>query len=247
LRYWSEEYPVMKLVAYIRVSRKDQLSMYGPERQREEIVDFARRNRHRLVAEIMEDISGTVPTCQRDGWAEAVAMTCNGQADGVVILDLSRLSRDLIEQEQALREITRCGALLFSCSGEEQRVIEDPEDPQRTLVRQLVGAVNQYDRAQIVRRMQAGRRIKKAAGGYAGGQPPFGWRGGDASKELVPNPAEQAVLVRMRELAADGLPTRAAAEVLNGEGWRTRRGGLWSSPMVAKYLRHQDETVIRSG
>lgn len=227
----------MKLVAYIRVSTKDQLTMYGPDRQREEIAAFARRNRHRIVAEILEDVSGTVPTCERDGWSEAVAMACNGQAEGVIILDLSRLSRDLIEQEQALREITRCDSRLFSCSGEEQRVIEDPDDPQRTLIRQVLGAVNQYDRTQTVRRMQAGRRIKKAAGGYAGGQPPFGWRGCDSSKELVPHDGEQAVLYRMNELAAAGVATRAAAYVLNSEGLRTRRGGLWSSPMVAKYLR----------
>jgi hypothetical protein len=41
----------------------------------------------------------------------------------------------------------------------------------------------------------------------------------------------------MGELAAAGVATRAAAEVLNTEGLRTRRGGLWSSPMVARYLR----------
>jgi DNA invertase Pin-like site-specific DNA recombinase len=227
----------MKLVAYIRVSRKDQLSMYGPERQREEIVKFARRNRHRLVAEILEDVSGTVPTSGRDGWRQAVAMTCSGQAEGIVILDLSRLSRDLIEQETALREVDRCEARLFSCSGEEQRVIEDPTEPQRKLIRHIVGAVNEHDRDQIVARMQAGRRIKKAAGGYAGGQPPFGWRGADASKELVPHDGEQVVLRRMGELAAAGVATRAAAEVLNSEGLRTRRVGLWSSPMVARYLR----------
>jgi DNA invertase Pin-like site-specific DNA recombinase len=89
----------------------------------------------------------------------------------------------------------------------------------------------------IVARMQAGRRMKKAAGGYAGGQPPFGWRGGDKSKGLVPHLAEQAVLARMRELSAAGLSTRTLAGMLNDEGLTTRRGGRWSSQSVSVHLR----------
>ncbi|WP_055474822.1 hypothetical protein [Gordonia sp. HS-NH1] len=65
--------------------------------------------------------------------------------------------------------------------------------------------MSRYDRSVIVQRMQAGRRIKKASGGYADGQPPFKYRCGDAAGELVPNEAEQTVLTRMRSLHADGL------------------------------------------
>ncbi|WP_020109608.1 recombinase family protein [Nocardia sp. 348MFTsu5.1] len=226
----------MKAVAYIRTSTKDQLAMYGPDRQREAIRSWARQHRHRIVAEVVEATSGTVPPPARTLWPYAVETACeNGGA--VVVADLSRLSRDLIEQETALREMARCGTRLCSTSEEEQRMLDDPNDPQRKLIRQVVGAVNEYDRSQIVRRMQDGRRLKKQAGGYAGGQPPFGYKGRDKSKELVPHPAEQAVLSRMRDLHAAGASTRAIADVLNREGMTTRQDGRWSSPMVSHHLR----------
>ncbi|WP_265416847.1 recombinase family protein [Gordonia otitidis] len=89
----------------------------------------------------------------------------------------------------------------------------------------------------IVQRMQAGRRIKKAAGGYAGGQPPFGFKGGDASGELVTDETEQAVLARMRSLSGEGCSTRAIATIVNDEGLTTRKGGRWSSASVARLIR----------
>jgi DNA invertase Pin-like site-specific DNA recombinase len=98
----------MKVVAYIRTSTKDQLAMYGPDRQREAIRTWARQHGHRIVAEVVESTSGTVPPPKRPCWAEAVATACD-RADGIVVADLSRLSRDLIEQETALRELAGCG------------------------------------------------------------------------------------------------------------------------------------------
>lgn len=91
----------------------------------------------------------------------------------------------------------------------------------------------------IVARVQAGRRIKKANGGYAGGQPPFGYRGGDGSKELVPDEREQAVLARMLQLHGDGLATRAIAEALTPPGRSTAKSGKWASASVARLIKRE--------
>src|SRR5262249_28067806 len=111
--------------------------------------------------------------------------------------------------------------------------------PQRKLIRTIIAAINEYDRAMIVQRVQAGRRIKKANGGYAGGQPPFGYRGGDSSKELVPDEREQAVLARMLQLHGDGVPTRAIADGLNTAGLFNRKGGTWVSASVARLIKRE--------
>jgi DNA invertase Pin-like site-specific DNA recombinase len=132
-----------------------------------------------------------------------------------------------------------CAARLFSTIGEEQAMLDNPDDPQRKLIRTIMAAINEYDRAMIVQRVQAGRRIKKANGGYAGGQPPFGYRGGDGSKELVPDECEYAVLARMLQLDAEGQSTRAIAHVLNSEGLFNRAGGRWMSASVARLIRRE--------
>ncbi|WP_188585779.1 recombinase family protein [Gordonia jinhuaensis] len=232
----------MKVIAYIRVSTRDQLAAHGPARQREAIIEWAKRNRHRIVAEVVEDVSGTVAPFEREAWLSTVDRCCAGEADGVVVSDLSRLSRDQVRLELTIEQMATCDAVLFSTSGEEQAMLDNPEDPQRKLIRTIMAAINEYDRAMIVQRMQAGRRIKKASGGYAGGQPPFGYRGGDSSGELVPDEAEQAVLARMRSLHSEGLATRAIADVINEEGLTTRKGGRWSSASVARLIRREPVT-----
>lgn len=229
----------MKVISYVRVSTRDQLDAFGPERQREGIAAWAKRHKHRIIAEVVEDVSGTVAPFERDGWTDAVDRCCAGEAGGVVVFDLSRLSRDQVRLELTIEELARCDAKLFSASGEEQSMLDNPDDPQRKLIRTIIGAVNEYDRAQIKARLQAGRRIKKAAGGYAGGQPPFGWRGGDSGKELVPNDDEQEVLGRMMQLHDVGQSTRAIADTLNSEGLLNRKGGWWHSASVARLIRRE--------
>lgn len=233
----------MKVISYVRVSTTDQADRYGPARQRTAITTWARRHKHRVVAEVFEDISGTVPVAGRDGWCEAVARVCSGEAEGIVVADLSRLSRHLVTQETALLDLTDCGAVLCSTVEQEQQGLTDPDDPDRTLIRQIFGAVAQHDRAKIVARLQAGRRLKKAAGGYAGGQPPFGYRGGNGTKELVPDEREQSVLARMLQLHNDGISTRAIAEDLNAAGLLNRKDGRWLSASVARLVKRESAAL----
>jgi DNA invertase Pin-like site-specific DNA recombinase len=234
----------MKVIAYIRTSTKDQLAAYGPERQREAITAWATAGRHRVIDEVIEDISGTLAPFSRPGWCGAIQRCCNGEASGAVVADLSRLTRDQVHLELTLDEMSDCAARLFSTAGEEQSMLDNPDDPQRKLIRVIIAAINEYDRSMIVSRMQAGRRIKKAGGGYAGGQPPFGYRGGDGSAQLVPHEREQTVLARMRQLHEDGGMTAAeVADVLNDAELFNRKGGRWSSTSVARLLRREQAQV----
>lgn len=118
------------------------------------------------------------------------------------------------------------------------------DDPQRNLIRTIIAAINEYDRSLIVARVQAGRRIKKAAGGYAGGQPPFGYRGGDGSRELVADEREQVVLARMRRLHEGGMTAGAIADVLNDAALFNRKGGRWTSTSVAQLLRREKAAPV---
>lgn len=229
----------MKVIAYIRVSTPDQSDAYGPARQREDITAWAKRNGHRIVDEVIEDISGKIPPFERGIWVELVSRCCQGEAAGIVVADLSRLTRDQVRLELTIEQMASCDAMLFSTSGEEQSLLDDPDHPQRKLIRTILGAVNEYDRSMIIQRVQAGRRIKKAAGGYAGGQPPFGYRGGDRSKELVRDEREHSVLRRMLTLHDAGMSTRAIAEELNTTGLFNRKGGRWASASVARLIRRE--------
>lgn len=226
----------MRTVAYIRVSTRDQLDAFGPDRQREAIAAWAKRDGHRIAAEVVEDVSGTVAPFERAGWLEAVQRCGETKSAGIVVADLSRLSRDQVKLELTIQGMPPEVAL-FSTAGEEQRVLDDPNDPQRKLIRTLLAAVNEYDRSMLNSRMQAGRRIKRARGGYAGGQPPYGFTGGGKGMVVVPNPDEMPTRERILALHRQRCSTREIAAELNGAGILNRRGRPWASASIARIVK----------
>jgi DNA invertase Pin-like site-specific DNA recombinase len=166
---------------------------------------------------------------------DAVAEVRDGRAAGIVVYRLDRLARDLILQETLLAEIAGLGGRVYSTFAGEQEVVEDdPDDPSRRLIRQVLGAVSEYERSLIRLRLRNGRRRKAERGGYAYGSPPLGWR--TEARELVPEAAEQAALARIRELRGEGASVRAIAAALTTEGHRPKRGGGWHPETVRRAL-----------
>lgn len=139
-------------------------------------------------------------------------------------------------QETLLAEVRRLGGEVFSMSAAEAGYLsDDPDDPSRKLIRQVLGAVAEYERSMIALRLRSGRKRKAKDGGYAYGAPPFGFRVVDG--ELVPDESEQDTLSRARKLQRSGASIRAIAATLTSEGRRTKRGTRWHPTTVARVLR----------
>lgn len=227
----------MRLVAYLRVSTDKQAeSGNGIDVQEVAIKSWARSNGHRIVAWLRDEgVCGADDVSAREALPEALTVIAERRAEGLVCWKLDRLARDLIVQETLLREIGRVGGQTFSTAPTENSLLgEDPNDPARTLVRQILGAIAQYERAMIVLRMKMGRAAKHAKGGYAYGAPAFGWQSVD--KELAPLPSEQDTLTRMQELRAKGASYREIAAILETEGRPSKRGERWHPMTVARAL-----------
>jgi hypothetical protein len=65
---------------------------------------------------------------------------------------------DLIVQEQILAAIRRLGGEPFTCSAAEAGyVTDDPDEPSRKLIRQVLGAGSEYERSMVSLRLLAGR------------------------------------------------------------------------------------------
>jgi DNA invertase Pin-like site-specific DNA recombinase len=224
------------LVAYLRVSTDRQAEEgLGLEIQDQAIGAWARTNGHRVVLWARDEgVSGSNGLDTRDALVDALEALKNHQAGGFIVYRLDRLARDLVLQEQLLADIRRMGADVFSTSSAEASFLtDDPDDPSRKLIRQVLGAVNEYERAMIALRLRSGRRKKHDNGGYAYGSPPYGWRA--VGRELVEDPEEQAALARVRALRADGASYREIAALLTAEGYRPKRGRVWY-PMTIRQI-----------
>ncbi len=89
------------------------------------------------------------------------------------------------------------------------------------MIRQVLGAVSEYERSMIALRLRAGRRRKAERGGFAYGSPHYGTRADGG--ELVPDEREAAAVARVRQLHDEGRSLREIAAVLTAEGHLPKR------------------------
>ena len=226
----------MKLIAYLRVSTDKQADDgYGLDVQEADVRAYAKANGHKIVALFREEgISGSNGLSTREALPEALTVLKDGQADGLLIPKLDRLSRDVLVQEQLLRDAWSMGREVFSALGSEQNLRNDPDDPGRKMVRVILGAVNEHEREMIVMRMRKGREAKAARGGFAYGSPAFGQRSVD--KQLVTDDKEAAIAAEIRQLHKSGQSLRQIADYLNSTGRTSKRGGAWHPVTVSRVL-----------
>ncbi|BAZ14933.1 site-specific recombinase [Calothrix sp. NIES-4071] len=87
----------------------------------------------------------------------------------------------------------------------------------------------------IWERLEQGRKLKAARGGYAGyGSPPYGLT--SINGELVEEPHEQAVIELIRRHHKSGKSLQQIANWLNEQGYRTKRSQLWKRISVKRVL-----------
>jgi DNA invertase Pin-like site-specific DNA recombinase len=223
----------MRLAAYLRVSSKGQIDAWGLDRQERAVKQWARTNGHKIASwHRDEGVSGTIEAVDRPGLTDAISRVTK-HVDGVLIADLDRLARSLTVQEACLGVIWRAGGRLFTATGGEV-LADDPDDPSRTLIRQVMGSVIEYEKNQAVRRMRLGREAKAAEGKHAVGDYAYGYAGhGDGrGRDAAPAPAEQIAVRRIAELRAAGRSYRLIAAALDAEGLAPRRAAQWSAMSV---------------
>ncbi len=211
-----------KAFSYLRVSGKGQLKGDGFTRQRAAIKAYAAAHGFKVVREFREEgVSGTVETMDRAGWAEMLTALHSNGVRTIIVEKLDRVARDLMVQEAAIADLQKHGFTLVS--------VAEPDlmatDPTRVLMRQLLGAVAQYDKSQIVAKLRGARMRKSARDGRCEGRKPFGYYDGEGD-----------VLERIRALRAEGLGYDRIAARLNAENVPTRTGSKWHGVVINRIL-----------
>lgn len=211
---------------------------HGLEVQERACRAWCREQGRRVVSvQTDEGVSGSAGALERRvALAAALELIRVGRAGELVVYRLDRLARDMVLQEQLLADVVRAGGRLRSTSPvEDAHLVDDPDDPTRALVRQVLGAVAQHERAMIRLRMKAGIDRKRAAGGYAGGRPPYGYRANRGRLEEIPEQID--VVQRIRGWRRRGLSLRDIAHELQMDRIPTPAGGyVWHPQTVARVL-----------
>jgi DNA invertase Pin-like site-specific DNA recombinase len=211
-----------KVYAYLRVSSTGQLDGDGFERQRIAVKAYADAQGLRITHYFEEKgVSGKTDLENRPALQEMLVALMSNGVQTVLIEKLDRLARDLMIQEAIIADMRKRGFELISVM--EPDLCTD--DPSRKLVRQIMGAVAEYDRTMIVLKTRAARQRIRASGKRCEGRKPFGFFEG-----------EQAVIDRIIEFNKAGLNYSNVAEKLNALGIHTRSGGRWYPANISRVL-----------
>lgn len=115
------------------------------------------------------------------------------------------------------------------------------DDPTQKLMLTIISAFAEFEREMITARLSGGRRTKARSGGYAGGRPPLGYQvTHDHCLEIVET--EAAAVRRIFELRNEcpGASMSKIANLLNAEGYTTKRGSSFDAKAVWRVLQRQD-------
>jgi DNA invertase Pin-like site-specific DNA recombinase len=212
-----------KAFCYLRVSGKGQLKGDGFARQQLACETYARGNDVKIEGVFREKgVSGANELDNRPALMEMLEALAADGVKLVLIEKLDRLARDLLVQETIIGDLRKRGFELISAL--EPDLLKD--DPGRKLMRQVFGAIAEYDKAMIVSKLRGARERVRARGERCEGQKPYGHYDG-----------EPAILARMRQLRSEGLTYRHVAHQINVEGLPTRSRGRWHAMAVHRILK----------
>jgi DNA invertase Pin-like site-specific DNA recombinase len=208
----------LKAFGYIRVSGKGQLEGTGLDRQSHAIAMYCKNNNIELVEYFSEEgVSGTLEI--RPALASLMlSLEENGHGVKTVIVErLDRLARDLMVQEAIIADFQKKGFSLISATEGSDLLSSDPT---RKLVRQVLGAIAEYDKTMTVAKLRAARDRIRLRSGHCEGRPPL-------PSQLVD---------RIKELQKSDLTSSAIASTLNSEGTRNQNGSLFTASNIRKIL-----------
>ena len=228
-------------VAYMRCSGIGQVDGDTWDRQEASVRKYAAAN-GLAVADLDwfrdEGVSGTKDMGDRPGLAALLDRVESNGVRVVLVENATRLARDLMVSEVILAQLRDAGCRVISCDSGHDLIDESDDDPTRRLIRQVLGAVAEFDRRVTVLKLRAARERIRRRAGRCEGRKPYGSR-----------PGEAAVIARIRELhrkphGGQRRSLQEIADVLNAENVTTRTGKPWSKgtlhQIIARGLKAPD-------
>ena len=175
-----------------------------------------RQARYELVDTFYDEaVSGIDPVDERPGFAAMLNRIAGNGVRVILVETANRLARDLIVQETGWRFLQGLGVTLIA--------VDSPDSfldttPTAGLIRQVLGAVSQFEKAALVAKLRAARERKKRETGKCGGR----------RSVAEANPATVA-LGRRRSL-------RDVAAELETAGHLTSKGSRYGGAAVARMI-----------
>jgi DNA invertase Pin-like site-specific DNA recombinase len=206
--------------AYLRTSSASNVGADkdSDKRQLTAIKAFAKRGGFEIVGTYYDPaVNGTDQVHLRPAFAEMMAAIAGNGVKTIIVETASRFARDLIVQETGYQYLHGLGITLIAA--------DDPDaftgdSPTQVLIRQILGAVSQFQKAELVAKLAGARSRKRARDGRCEGRKPAP----DAAKALA------------RRLNRKGMSLRGIAAKLAEKGFMGPAGKPYHAQSIKVML-----------
>ena len=157
-------------IAYLRTSSATNVGSDkdSEKRQRDAVQRYADRAGVEIVACFYDAaVSGADPIDSRPGFAAALERIASNGVRTIVVETANRFARDLIVQETGYRLLRQQGIELIAADSPSSFV---DDTPTAALIRQVLGAVAQFEKAALVAKLKGARDRQKRETGKCEGR-----------------------------------------------------------------------------
>jgi DNA invertase Pin-like site-specific DNA recombinase len=212
-------------VAYYRTSSATNVGddKDSRKRQQDAVQAFASEHGLEVVREFYDAaVSGADPVDSRDGFSEMLAYLLGNGARIVLVENASRFARDLVVQITGHDMLKRHGIALIPVDAPDHFT---EETPTAVMVRNILGAVSQFEKQSLVAKLRKARDRVREKNGRCEGNPQW---------KPVPQAASEAAIAAQKR----GLSLRAIAAELASRGFLSPSGKPYGPQSVKRMLEH---------
>lgn len=216
-------------IAYLRTSSAANVGedKDSDRRQRLAIERFAKRDGFEIVEWFYDAaVSGADPIETRPGFTAALTRIAGYGVRTIIVETANRFARDLMVQEVGFAMLKGLDITLIAADSPASFLDDGPTSK---LIRQILGAVAEFDKAMTVAKLKGARERKRRTNGKCEGRKSYAEReGGEA---LV-------ALAHRLHHNPHGRPTslRKVSEALAAQGYVTPSGRAYSASAIASML-----------
>jgi DNA invertase Pin-like site-specific DNA recombinase len=220
----------IKALAYVRTSSAANVGTDkdSETRQRVAIEGFAKRTGYEVVDWFADPaVSGADAIEARPSFSTILARIAGNGVSTIIVETASRFARDLIVQETGYRLLRDQGITLIA-SDSPEAFLDDT--PTAVLIRQVLGAVSQFEKAMLVSKLKGARERKAKALGL---KTIVGRKG---LVETRPEVVALAKQLRRRRPKGGQRSLREISAELERQGFVTRTGKPYAANAVARMV-----------
>jgi DNA invertase Pin-like site-specific DNA recombinase len=175
-------------------------------------------------------VSGADPVDSRPGFSEMIAYMLGNGARTIIVENASRFARDLIVQETGYQMLKTRGIELIAADAPDSFLSDTPT---AALIRQILGAVAQFDKTTLVNKLRGARERKRRATGRCEGR--NDWK-----------PAPEAAVQAARDAHSRGLKLRGISAELAARGFVSGSGKPYGAQSIALMIDREHCAELRA-